>query len=307
MYKYIVYKTTNIINNKIYVGVHRTNVDINDGYIGCGLYNSEKSIKQFKKYKFHNAVKKYGVSNFIRETLFEFDDTETGKRLAYKKEAEIVNREFLKRPDVYNTCLGGKVPSSTLEREIAQYDLDGNFIRSYYSITYASQLTGISHSGIQAACANDIKYCKNFQWKYFYGDESKIEAVTTPEKVVFQFDLQGNYITYYKNLSDAEQNTGISKKGICDVCLKKRRSFHGYYWSYQKKFEYKPRDTQGTAVACYTDNGIFVKSYSSLTDAAQQLNIPISCLSRTLAGYRKHCAKYRWRYFYGNTSNIESL
>ena len=163
MYKYIVYKTTNKINNKIYVGVHRTNVDIDDGYIGCGLYNSENSIKQFKKYKFHNAVKKYGVSNFIRETLFEFEDTESGKKLAYKKEAEIVNREFLKRSDVYNTCLGGKVPSSILEKEIAQYDLSGNFIRSYYSITHASQLTGISHSGIQAACANEIKYCKDFQ------------------------------------------------------------------------------------------------------------------------------------------------
>ena len=33
--KYIVYKTTNLINNKIYVGVHRTNPDIFDGYKGC--------------------------------------------------------------------------------------------------------------------------------------------------------------------------------------------------------------------------------------------------------------------------------
>lgn len=33
---YIVYKTTNLINGKIYVGVHRTNPDIFDGYIGCG-------------------------------------------------------------------------------------------------------------------------------------------------------------------------------------------------------------------------------------------------------------------------------
>ena len=27
--KYIVYKTINLINNKIYIGVHRTNPDIN--------------------------------------------------------------------------------------------------------------------------------------------------------------------------------------------------------------------------------------------------------------------------------------
>jgi hypothetical protein len=163
MFKYIVYKTTNKINNKIYIGVHRTNVDINDGYIGCGLYNSEKSIKQFKHYKFHYAVKKYGVSNFIRETLFEFEDSEEGKRQAYKKEAELVNREFLKRKDVYNTCLGGKVPSSVYEKPVAQYNIDGTFVKSYYSITHASQETGFSNSGIQAACSGQIKTCKGYQ------------------------------------------------------------------------------------------------------------------------------------------------
>lgn len=163
MFKYIVYKTTNKINNKIYIGVHRTNIDIDDGYIGCGLYNSINSIKQFKSYKFHKAVKKYGIKNFIRETLFEYDDTEAGKRAAYKKEAELVNREFLKRKDVYNMCLGGKVPSSMSEREIAQYDMDGNFLRTYHSITQASQLTGIPHSGIQSACSGNIKFCKEYQ------------------------------------------------------------------------------------------------------------------------------------------------
>ena len=102
MYKYIVYKTTNLINNKIYIGVHRTNTDTDDGYIGCGL--SKTHANRFKKYAFHKAVKKYGASNFIRETLFEFDDSESGKLKAYKKEAELVNRDFLKRKDVYNMC-----------------------------------------------------------------------------------------------------------------------------------------------------------------------------------------------------------
>ena len=37
-YKTIVYLTTNIKNNKIYIGVHNTyNPDKFDGYIGCGV------------------------------------------------------------------------------------------------------------------------------------------------------------------------------------------------------------------------------------------------------------------------------
>ena len=36
--KYIVYCTTNLVNNKIYIGVHQTeNPEKFDGYIGCGV------------------------------------------------------------------------------------------------------------------------------------------------------------------------------------------------------------------------------------------------------------------------------
>ena len=35
--KYIVYQTVNKINNKIYIGVHGTESDTFDGYIGNGI------------------------------------------------------------------------------------------------------------------------------------------------------------------------------------------------------------------------------------------------------------------------------
>jgi hypothetical protein len=35
---YIVYITINLCNGKFYIGVHRTNPDIFDGYIGDGIY-----------------------------------------------------------------------------------------------------------------------------------------------------------------------------------------------------------------------------------------------------------------------------
>lgn len=307
MYKYIVYKTTNKINGYIYVGVHRTNVDIFDGYIGDGLYNSIHRVKQFRKYKFHNAVKKYGVQNFIRETLFEYEDSEEGKKAAYKKEAEIVNRDFIKRPDVYNTVLGGRVPSSVNEKEVAQYNLDGTFIRMFYSIAHAAQTTGISNSGIRAACVGEIRYCKGFQWKFFTGNTDNIDATETIERRVYQFDLQGNYITSYKSAVYASEATGIHAQIIGAVCRGSKKSSHGYYFSYEKHFKYKPSNTTGLAVACYNDDGIFIKSFKNMRTAALELNLSHSNIQMVVAGYRKRCGGYRWRYFYGNTANIESL
>jgi len=51
---FIIYKTTNLVNGKIYVGQHNTSAD--DGYLGSGNL-------------ILLAIKKYGRENFIRETL----------------------------------------------------------------------------------------------------------------------------------------------------------------------------------------------------------------------------------------------
>lgn len=89
--KYYIYKITNKINGKIYIGYHGCKCDfLEDDYYGSG-----RRIK--------SALKKYGKENFEREVLFEYD---TSKE-ALLKEEEIVNEEFIKRKDVYNLRVGG--------------------------------------------------------------------------------------------------------------------------------------------------------------------------------------------------------
>lgn len=90
-YHYL-YRITNRKNKKIYIGIHSTS-DLNDGYMGSG-----KAIGQ--------AMDIYGIEYFTKEILFFFN---TRKEL-YDKEAEIVNEEFLARPDVYNLQKGGLKP-----------------------------------------------------------------------------------------------------------------------------------------------------------------------------------------------------
>lgn len=89
MEKYTVYKTTCLVNNKIYIGVHKT-LDENDSYLGSGT-------------AFKLAEEKYGKENFVKEILKIFDTKEE----AYALEAELVTEEFIKLPTNYNLKLGG--------------------------------------------------------------------------------------------------------------------------------------------------------------------------------------------------------
>lgn len=87
---HLVYKTTNLVNGKTYIGVHSTN-NIDDGYLGSGCI--------FKK-----ALKKYGKENFKREILFNFDTLNQ----AYEKEKELVDLEFINQSTTYNCKVGGE-------------------------------------------------------------------------------------------------------------------------------------------------------------------------------------------------------
>ena len=213
--KYIVYKTTNLINGKIYIGVHRTNPDIFDGYIGCGVTRKDKKKKTKKG--FPKAVQKYGYNNFKRETLFEFPDTEQGREQAYKKEKEIVNISFIKRKDTYNLITGGtKGKSSTTTRKIAQYTIDGKFIRVWESIHEAEE--NLNLTSLRSCLCGNAKYCSGFQWKYYNGSLEDIPPIQIKEKNVFQFDLSGNLVKSWKSITIASQQFNNPKSAIVAIC-----------------------------------------------------------------------------------------
>lgn len=129
--KYIVYLTTNLeskINglNRIYIGVHGSeNPNIFSGYLGCGVWVNQPSTYMYPKSAFQYAVKKYGVKAFKQEVLFIYDNEDD----AYRKEAEIVDIDFIKQDHVYNMVVGGKIKDRWLP--LYQFDLDGNLVKKW--------------------------------------------------------------------------------------------------------------------------------------------------------------------------------
>ena len=91
---YTIYKITNTLNDKYYIGKHITN-NLEDGYMGSG-----KLIKQ--------AILKNGIEYFRKDILFIFDNEEDMNR----KEAELVTIA----ENTYNLCEGGNGGFSYINR-----------------------------------------------------------------------------------------------------------------------------------------------------------------------------------------------
>lgn len=122
--KCFVYKTTNIINNKTYIGIHQTE-DEGDGYLGSGI-----ALKR--------AVKKYGKENFAREIISyhnSFDEL-------LEVESEIVNEKWVRDRDNYNMKTGGQSAgilseesrlkiSKTLKRKYENGEIPKNYNKPY--------------------------------------------------------------------------------------------------------------------------------------------------------------------------------
>lgn len=82
---YTIYKITNTINGKYYIGKHQTK-DLDDGYMGSG---------KILRY----AIRKHGIENFKKEILHVFD---TEQEMNDKEKELVVISE-----ETYNLCDGG--------------------------------------------------------------------------------------------------------------------------------------------------------------------------------------------------------
>ena len=90
MNKHIIYRTTNCLNGRFYVGMHSTD-NIDDGYLGSGR-------------RLKNEIKKYGKENFKREVL---EELQTRKALELR-EAELINDQLIANPLCLNLKNGGR-------------------------------------------------------------------------------------------------------------------------------------------------------------------------------------------------------
>lgn len=235
-YIYIVYQTLCTVNNKIYIGVHKTLTKEFDGYIGCGVYINRPASYKNANTPFKYAVAKYGVKSFKRTTLKIF----TSEEEAYSFEAEIVTEEFVRREDTYNLALGGRDTSlGNSKVKVYMYDLEGNFEREFKSLHDVARYLDPKRDQpghLPRAIKLGHQYLGH-QFSYEklpYMKKLKHRNITVVEKPyvgksVGRFDENGNLLETYPTMTDCVK-AGYRNAKL--VALGKREKCKGYVFKY---------------------------------------------------------------------------
>lgn len=286
--KYIVYKTTCLINEKIYIGVHQTeNPDEFDGYLGNSLWVNRKDKVNNPQFAFHFAVQKYGANNFKRETLFVFD-TPTE---AYQKEAEIVTLDFIKQDNNYNVAIGGK-GGSKVPRPVFQFDFNGMLLHSFPNGALdAAKTIGGDDNRIRDAILQ-----KSSSYGYLWANTDSIDVTQYTFKVpnkYYVYDADGNYIQMFNSLKECWKYFDTDSSHI-NLAIRTCGKVRGYFISTEKYDKLKILVTPLSGkLNRYTPEGKYIDSFNTIQEAREKLGLKLCSISTAIKLQRINNG-YRW-------------
>lgn len=222
-----IYKITNKLNNKSYIG---QSIHIEDRW--------KEHIWGKGNHPLHLDIIKDGLENFNFEILEECSQEQLLEREKF----------WITYYDTYNNGYnlndGGDnhlFAINKTKKTIYCYDLNGNFLQKYDSLSDAERATKISNSNISRAAKN-LGKTLNYQWRYEYYD--KIAPYARPNtrvkhtgKLVNQYDLNMNYIATYISAGQAEEKTGVHHSSINMVCNKQRKTAGGFIWRFKEEMD----------------------------------------------------------------------
>lgn len=132
----------------------------------------------------------------------------------------------------------GKVPSNIdmiiKRREIIQFDLKGNIISEFKSLSDAASAVGLKNaSGIKSVCSGERFKSGGYRWAY--KDVGLVEYINKPRnnRAVLQFKGE-KIIGEWPSISAAAESVGAKdSSAIRNTCIGKTKSSFGFNWTFK--------------------------------------------------------------------------
>lgn len=236
-----VYKISNDLNNKIYIGSSKNIKSRFNEHIRS-LSRGKHSSKHFQ-----NFFDKHKNIHFTINVIEECDLK------------DIVDREQFYLDTLnpfgeggFNICKTAYAPqcSHISEREnssrnrtigFLQYDLDGKFIKEWDSAMNLASYLGVPRESLNKAANGRLQTLKEYIWKYKKGEiqqqlskDFMDTIVLKPQKKIFAYSSEGELIAEFKSALDFQKRTGFDRKHIKKVCKRNDNRYKNLFWVLEK-------------------------------------------------------------------------
>lgn len=276
-----IYKITNNINGKAYIGLTTQTIPIR--------WAKHKNNANFIDYPLYRAMRKYGIENFDIKEIECVDNKKLSEREVYW--IKYYNTYY----DGYNATKGGE----------GWRQLDYEWVQSLwdtgYNITSIHQLTTYAKSSI----TNILKAYENYSLR-----ESLDRRTESLKRAVCQFTISGDYIQTFSSEKEAAEAIGASNGsiGVCCNHVSGHKTVKDYIWLWEDEKE-KIMDyvallktsRRSTKIMQQVEqlslNGEHIAFYPTAKAAAQALGYKRdSHIGDCCKGRRNSCFGYKWKY-----------
>lgn len=276
-----IYKITNKINGKMYVG---QSIDIFDRW----RQHEQNHRLKLSNFAIYRAFDKYGFENFEFSVIEETTKEQLDEREVYWIQTL---HTYLKDPlcNGYNMTLGGEGNASIDAEIVCALWNEGK------SVIEIATITGHDRSAVRKYLVD----CPNYN-EYEARSRGNRTMWENRGESVEQYTLTGKYIDTYSNLANAERHTGVSAKNIWCAVSKKSLSAGGYQWKYcidnsvMLDITKKTKKQRQPVVRMNKDGTTTI--YESAAEASRQTGIDATQIRRVCQGKSLTAGGYKWYY-----------
>jgi len=207
-----IYKITNRIDKKIYVG--QTIQDVEARW--------KDHLKKGSNCRYlKSAINKYGLDNFdFKLVCITFDNLLDDMEIKYIEQYNSLV------PNGYNLRLGGNSGRHNAEtKQKISETLKKNFANG---LVHSKPQLGKPHSEITKK-----KLSEAHKGKQKSQESINKSIISRRKNKVIQLDIDGNRLNSFDSCKEAGEYIGTTTSNICMCCNGKTKTAKGYFWKYQ--------------------------------------------------------------------------
>lgn len=277
-----IYKITNKINNKIYIGETNRTIDIR------WRQHKQRAKNINNKEYLYNAMRKYGIENFAIEEIEECPD-----EARFERETFYILKLNSMMPTGYNMTLSKEGASLKIKD-----DLEELWEKGYLIVEIAEKLN------------LNIKTIREYLYTIGITKEQTIErrnahAGMHSRKPVRQYSIEGEFICDYESLSAAAKALNLNCASIGKACQGTMLTYKNFIWQYElndnielvleKISKTKKVGTNSKRVAKLDLNKEILEIFPSCSEAGRSLNKAHTGISYAARNGTKAYGFY-WKY-----------